>query len=182
MGGPTMIRLLLLLALSASLCVAQIPVRRFTGQPVSLNVKNLDLHDFIRLVHEFSKLNIVVDPAVRGTVTLAITDVPWDQALDIVLRNNGLTSDLQGSVLRVMTRQTALREQEMLRELADARALAVPRRTIVRKLSYARATETAAVLRKFLSPRGEITADERTNTLIITDVPSALDRLSGMIR
>ncbi len=173
-------RILILLCLVTSAASAQQQQpRRFTGEPVSLNLKDLDVRDFFRLIHEFSKLNIVVDPAVRGTVTLAITDVPWDQALDVVLRNNGLTSELQGSVLRVMTRETARREQEMLRELAQARALAVPRRTMVRKLSYARATDAAAILRKFLSPRGEIAADERTNTLIITDIPSALDRLSG---
>ncbi|MDA2914900.1 secretin and TonB N-terminal domain-containing protein, partial [Acidobacteriia bacterium AH_259_A11_L15] len=78
----------------------------YTGARISLNLKQADLLDFFHLIHEISGLNIVVDPNVSGSVTLVLIDVPWDQALDIVLRNNGLSSTLEGNVLRITTRQT----------------------------------------------------------------------------
>jgi len=165
--------------LVAAALAAQEPPQRYTGQPVSLNLKDVDLHDFFRLIHEISGLNIVVDPAVRGTLTLVLIDVPWDQALDVVLKNHGLERELEGNVLRVMTRATAKQEQEVRRELAEAVQAAVPLRTVMYTLSYARAADAAQILRRFLSPRGEIAVDERTNTLIITDVPTVLDQILG---
>ena len=63
---------------------------KYTGEPISVNLKDVDLKDFFRLIHEISGLNVVLDPSVHGTVTLVLDEVPWDQALDIVLRNNGL--------------------------------------------------------------------------------------------
>lgn len=144
--------------------------RRFTGEPISINVKDLDLRDFMRLVHEISGLNIVVEPSVRGTVTLALVNVPWDQVLDVVLRNNALVAELDGTVLRVITRAAARREHEEKAALEEARRLAGPLRTTILRLSYARANEMAPIVRKFLSPRGEVLVDERTNSLIITDI------------
>lgn len=167
--------LLVTVLLVAAALAAQEPPPRYTGQPVSLDLKDVDLHDFFRLIHEISGLNIVVDPAVRGTLTLVLIDVPWDQVLDIVLKNHSLVSELERNVLRVMTRGTAKREQENRRELTQTVQAAVPLRTVMYTLSYARATEAAQILRRFLSPRGEIAVDERTNTLIITDVPTVLD-------
>ena len=171
--------LLVSLLLVMAALAAQEPPPRYAGQPVSLDLKDVDLHDFFRLIHEISGLNIVVDPAVRGTLTLVLIDVPWDQALDIVLKNHGLVSELEGNVLRVMTRDTARREQEVRRELAEAFQAAVPLRTAMYTLSYAHAADAAQILRRFLSPRGEIAVDERTNTLIITDVPTVLDQILG---
>ena len=159
---------------------AQEPPPRYTGEPISLNLKDIELSDFFRLIHEISGLNIVVDPAVRGSLTLVLLDVPWDQALDIVLRNHGLLSELEGNVLRgVLTRETAQKEQEARRDLARATQEAVLLETITYTLSYARAADAAPILRRFLSPRGEIAVDERTNTLILTDVPAVLDQLLG---
>lgn len=158
---------------------AQEPARRYRGEPVSLNLKDVDLADFFRLIHEISGLNIVVDPAVRGTLTVALIAVPWDQALDVVLKNHGLLSELEGNVLRVLSRETAQKEQEARRELARAIQEAVPLRTVTYTLSYARAADAAAILRRFLSPRGEIALDERTNTIIITDTPALLEQLLG---
>ena len=64
-----------------------------------MNLKDVDLKDFFRLIHEISGLNVVLDPSVQGNVTLVLDEVPWDQALDIVLRNNGLTKEIDGNVL-----------------------------------------------------------------------------------
>lgn len=171
--------LVLAVWVSAAGLSAQEPPTRYTGERISLNLKEVDLLDFFRLIHEISGLNIVVHPEVRGTLTLALVDVPWDQALDIVLKNHGLVSELEGNILRVMTRETAKKEMEAEKELVQAAQQAVPRHTVSYTLSYARAPEAAEILRRFLSPRGEIAVDERTNSLIITDVPAALEQIIG---
>lgn len=158
---------------------AEEPPHRYTGEPVSLNLKDVDLHDFFRLIHEISGLNIVVGPDVRGSLTLVLVGVPWDQALDLVLKNHGLASELEGNVLRIVSRETLKRELESQRELAKAAAAAVPLETVTCQLSYAKAAEAAAILKRFLSPRGNIAVDARTNTVIITDVPTVLRRLTG---
>jgi type IV pilus assembly protein PilQ len=155
---------------------------QFTGEPISVNLKDVDLKDFFRLIHEISGLNIVVDPNVSGSVTMVLLDVPWDQALDIVLKNNGLGSTLEGNVLRIATLATLKREQEEQRELAQARAEAVPPVTVTRQLSYAKADALEATLRRFLSSRGEIIRDDRTNTLIIRDIPQVIPELDNLIQ
>ncbi|HTA86138.1 MAG TPA: AMIN domain-containing protein, partial [Silvibacterium sp.] len=72
---------------------------KYTGEPISVNLKDVDLKDFFRLIHEISGLNVVLDPNVHGTLTVVLDDVPWDQALDIVLKNNDLARELEGNVL-----------------------------------------------------------------------------------
>jgi len=159
--------------------LAQQTSSRYTGEPISLNLKDVDLLDFFRLIHEVSGLNVVIDPAVRGTVTLVMSDVPWDQAFSVVVKNNGLVSELEGNVLRVMTRETARRELEAQKQLAQAMQAAVPLQTRIYRLSYGHAGDVAQILKRFLSPRGEIAIDARTNALIITDVPSVVERILG---
>jgi len=155
---------------------------KYAGEPISVNLKDVDLKDFFRLIHEISGLNVVLDPNVRGTLTIVLDDVPWDQALDIVLRNNSLDKQLEGNVLRLATRDTLKKEAETRRDLAKAEAEAVDQVTTTRVLSYAKATALRDTLKRFLSSRGEILADERSNTLIIRDIPSVLPALDNLIR
>lgn len=155
---------------------------RYTGEPISVNLKNVDLQDFFRLIHEISGLNVVVDPNVKGSLTIVLDNVPWDQALDIVLRNNDLEKQLDGNVLRIATRSTVKKEAEDQRDLAKAQAEAADVVTTTRVLSYAKAADLANMLKKFLTPRGEILADDRSNTLIISDVPSVFPVLDNLIR
>lgn len=155
---------------------------KYTGEPISVNLKNVDLQDFFRLIHEISGLNVVVGSDVKGTLTIVLNDVPWDQALDIVLKDNGLAKQLQGNVLRIVTQATLRKEAEESRDLAQAQAQAVPVVTTTRVLSYAKATTLAKTLKKFLSPRGDIIADDRSNTLIIRDIPSTLPVIDNLIR
>jgi type IV pilus assembly protein PilQ len=126
-------------------------------------------------------LNIVLDPSVKGTVTLVLDDVPWDQALDIVLKNNSLDRELQGNVLRIAATDTLRREAVDRRAQAEAVALAVDRETITRSLSYAKAREVVPTIKKFLTARGDVISDERTNSLIISDIPSVLPSLDRLI-
>jgi type IV pilus assembly protein PilQ len=155
---------------------------KYTGEPISVNLKDVDLRDFFRLIHEISGLNVVVDPNVKGSLTIVLDDVPWDQALDIVLQNNDLDKQLEGNVLRIATKATVQKEAEESRDLAKAQAEAVPVVTTTRVLSYAKATTLADTLKKFLSPRGDILADDRSNTLIIRDIPSTLPVIDNLIR
>ncbi|HEX2712464.1 MAG TPA: AMIN domain-containing protein, partial [Candidatus Acidoferrales bacterium] len=138
---------------------AQQPTGKYSGEPISVNLKDVDLKDFFRLIHEISGLNVVVDPAVKGSLTLVLDDVPWDQALDIVLRNNGLDKQLDGNVLRLATKDTLKKEAEGRRDLAKAEAEAVDQVTATRVLSYAKATALRDTLKRFLSSRGDILAD-----------------------
>jgi len=155
---------------------------KYSGEPISLNLKDVDLKDFFRLIHEISGLNVVVDPNVKGTLTIVLDDVPWDQALDIVLKNNNLDKQLEGNVLRIATRDTLKKEAETVRDLAKAQAEAVDVETRTRVLSYAKATAVRDTLKRFLSSRGEIIADERLNTLIIRDIPSVFPDVDNLIR
>jgi type IV pilus secretin PilQ/predicted competence protein len=161
---------------------ASAPVGKYSGEPISVNLKDVDLRDFFRLIHEISGLNVVVDPGVKGNLTIVLDDVPWDQALDIVLKNNDLDKQLDGNVLRLATKETLRKEAEENRDLAKAQAEAADVVTTTRVLSYAKSTDMATTLKKFLSSRGDIIADDRSNTLIIRDIPSTLPVMDNLIR
>jgi len=155
---------------------------KYTGEPISVNLKDVDLRDFFRLIHEISGLNVVLDPAVKGSLTIVLDEVPWDQALDIVLQNNGLDKQLNGNVLRIATRDTMKKEAEGLRDLEKARNDATTPVTVTRVLSYAKATSLTGTLKKFLSPKGDILADDRSNQLIIRDIPITIPIVDNLIR
>jgi type IV pilus assembly protein PilQ len=155
---------------------------KYTGEPISVNLKEVDLRDFFRLIHEISGLNVVLDPAVKGSLTIVLDEVPWDQALDIVLQNNGLDKQLNGNVLRIATRDTLKREAETQRDLEKAQAEAVAPVTVTRILNYAKAASMATTLKKFLSARGDILFDDRSNQLIIRDIPSVIPVLDNLMR
>ena len=154
---------------------------KYTGEPISVNLKDVDLKDFFRLIHEISGLNIVLDPNVKGTLTLVLDDVPWDQALDLVLANNGLDRKLQGNVLRIATVQTMREEAEAQRAKNEAEALSVPKVTVTHFLSYARASDVVPTVKRFLSQRGDVIADNRTNAVIIQDIPSVIPEVQRLL-
>lgn len=161
----------------------------YTGEPISLNLKEVDLKDFFRLVHEISGLNIIIDPNVNGSVTLVLDSVPWDQALDIVLKDNELGKVLEGNVLRIARMSTLTAEQEELSKLALARINAAPLVTVFRPVNYAKAAEIAQLLTKWaggggggaMSKRGTVLVDTRNNTLVISDVQSQIPIIENVI-
>ncbi|HST09194.1 MAG TPA: type IV pilus secretin PilQ [Terriglobales bacterium] len=153
---------------------------KYTGEPISVNLKDVDLKDFFRLIHEISGLNVVLDPNVHGSLTIVLDDVPWDQALDIVLKNNDLARELEGNVLRIATVDTLKKEADARRAQQESEALAVEKVTVTRFLSYAHSKDVVPTIKKFLSQRGDVISDDRTNAVIISDIPNvipALDRL-----
>ncbi|HWC16598.1 MAG TPA: type IV pilus secretin PilQ [Terriglobales bacterium] len=155
---------------------------RYTGEPISVNLKDVDLKDFFRLIHEISGLNVVLDPGVTGTLTIVLDDVPWDQALAIVLQNNSLQCQLSGNVLRIALPDTLRKEAEAVRATQEAQALAVDRVTVTRYLSYATAKNVVPTLKAFLSKRGDIIADDRTNSVIIQDIPTVIPGIDRLIK
>jgi len=166
----------------AQMSTAPAAAGKYTGEPISVNLKDVDLRDFFRLIHEISGLNVVLDPAVKGTLTIVLDEVPWDQALDIVLQNNGLDKQLNGNVLRIATRATLKTEAETQRDLEKAQAEATAPVTVTRVLSYAKASTIAPILKKFLSARGDILFDDRSNQLIIRDIPSVIPTIDNLWR
>jgi type IV pilus assembly protein PilQ len=160
---------------------APAPRAKYTGEPISVNLKDVDLKDFFRLIHEISGLNVVLDPNVRGTLTIVLDDVPWDQALDIVLKNNGLDRQLEGNVLRIATVETLRKEADARRAQLEAQALAVEKVTVTRFLSYAHAKDVVPTVKKFLSQRGDVVSDDRTNALIIDDIPGTIPRIDELL-
>jgi type IV pilus assembly protein PilQ len=161
--------------------VTPISAAKYTGEPISVNLKDVDLKDFFRLIHEISGLNVVLDPNVKGALTIVLDDVPWDQALDIVLKNNDLARQLDGNVLRIATVETLRHEAESRRAEQEAEALAVDKQTVTRFLSYAHSKDVLMTVKKFLSQRGDAVADERTNAVIISDIPAVMPNIDRLL-
>jgi len=159
----------------------------YTGEPISLNLKDVDLKDFFRLIHEISGLNIIVDPNVSGSVTVVLDSIPWDQALDVVLKDNRLGKVLEGNVLRIAKVETLTAEQEGATKLAEARINASPLVTLFQQINYAKASDIAALLKTWsggaaLTRRGTVLVDLRDNTVVVSDVPSQIPIIQSIIQ
>jgi type IV pilus assembly protein PilQ len=152
---------------------------RFTGHNVTLDFQGADLRAVLRTFAEISGLNIVIDPTINGTVDVSLREVPWDQALDIILRANKLGYSVDGTIVRIVPNAVLAQENEEKRKLADAEATAGVLRTVTVPLSYAKAAELVPIVtRSALSARGDVQIDARTNTLIIRDLS---DRLTSAV-
>jgi type IV pilus secretin PilQ/predicted competence protein len=155
---------------------------KFTGHPISLDFQGADLRAVLRTFAEISGLNIVIDPTIQGSVDVALRDVPWDQALDIILRANKLGYMVDGTIVRIAPLSVLADEEAQRRKLTEEQALAGELRVLTRSLSYAKAEEVAPLLtRTVLSQRGQIQTDTRTNTIIINDLPERLTQATDLI-
>ena len=154
---------------------------QFTGEPISLDLKDADIKDVFRTISQFTGLNIVIDPEVRGTVTVQLENVPWDQALDLILKQNGLGYVLENNIMRIATTSKLQSEELDRARLSEARQASEPTRTVIKKLSYARALEITPTLKSIMSRRGDIVVDARTNTLIIREIPTFLPAVLQLI-
>ena len=156
--------------------------RQFTGHSISLDFQGADLRAVLRTFAEISGLNIVIDPAVTGTVDVALRDVPWDQALDIILAANKLGYLIDGTIVRIAPLGVLADEQAQRRKVAEEQALAGQLEVLTKTLSYAKAEDLQALLTKSaLSLRGTVQVDTRTNTLILTDLRDRLTLASELI-
>ena len=161
--------------------------RQYTGDPISLDLDGVDLRAVLRTFASVSGLNMVIDPDVQGTVDIVLTDVPWDQALDVILRGNQLDYSVDGTIVRVSRIATLEGEnrakQSAAQALAERQAQAGGLSFETFPLSYAKAVDMVPLLKGSLrlSKHGQVQFDARTNTLIIADLPDQFPAIRELL-
>ena len=156
---------------------------RYTGRRIQdLDVRELDIRDFLRFLAEAAGVNIVVDNDVDGSVTLRLRDVPWDEALDVVLRSNGLAMVRRGHVIRIAKQETLDAELKAVLERREQLFVPPPLETRLIPVSYATAGELSPRAEELISDRGSVSVDGRTNVIIATDERSVLDQIEELVR
>jgi type IV pilus assembly protein PilQ len=156
--------------------------KQYTGEPITLNLKDADIKDTLQRFSELTQLNIVLDPDVRGTVTVSLQDIPWDQALELILKINQLGYVLEGNIMRIASTTKLTQEENSRLQFLQAQDKNRPLRTVLQKISYANANEMAATARKVMSARGDIFIDARSNTLVIKELPDYLPTVLDLIK
>ena len=154
----------------------------YTGRLISLDLQETDIDNALRIIAEVSNLNIIASDDVAGKVTLRLVDVPWDQALDVILKTNGLDQVTEGNVIRIAPVDKLRQEREALREAQKAAENLEDLRISYARISYARATELKEQVESVLSERGSIAVDERTNQLIIKDIAKGQESATALVK
>ena len=163
----------------------------YTGEKLSLNFQDIEVRSVLQLIADFTSLNVVVSDSVGGSVTLRLKDVPWDQALDIILNSKGLDKRQKGNVLYIApATEISAREQAALQAEKQNRDLA-PLRTEIFNLNYADAGQMASLLKStkgsgqgnsLLTNRGSVTIDSRTNNLLVNESDDKLEEIRSLIQ
>jgi type IV pilus assembly protein PilQ len=153
----------------------------FTGEKISLDFQDADINDILRLIAEVGKVNIIAGGDVQGKITTRMTDVPWDQALDVILKINGLAQERSGNIIRVAPLEKFTNERQERLKAMVTEVQAEPLVTRIVPANYAAAKDLRPNLEKLLSRRGSIIIDARTNTMIITDTQGSLDAVLALI-
>ncbi|MBE9607890.1 type IV pilus secretin PilQ [Chitinilyticum piscinae] len=159
--------------------------KNYKGEKLSLNFQNVEIRTVLQVIAEFTGMNVITSDTVNGALTLRLKDVPWDQALDIILQAKGLDMRKSGNVLWIAPRdELAAKEKQELETKKQISELE-PTRTEYFRLKYHRAEAFEKILKddkqKLLSPRGSAVIDERTNTLIIQDIPTKLEQIRDVV-
>jgi type IV pilus assembly protein PilQ len=155
---------------------------RFTGRRIDLDLKDADVHNILRLLADVGRVNIVTADDVSGNITIRMRNVPWDQALDVVLQSKGLGMIRQGNLIRVAPLAQLQKERELRLAQQRAEFELTPTETRLIPVNYATASELQARAKDLLSPRGSLAVDERTNTLIARDVTGVLNHIEELVR
>ena len=153
----------------------------YTGDRMTFNFHDSELKDVINFISKMANRNIVMDPSITGRINSRLTDVPWDQALELFLKINGLGYVEEGSIIRVGRIEQLSREAAEQRKLREAQQQEGELTVVTRTMSYSKVTEVATLLKNQLSERGEILVDQRTNTMVISDVRSRIDKIDKLI-
>ncbi|WP_196799338.1 MULTISPECIES: type IV pilus secretin PilQ [unclassified Thioalkalivibrio] len=158
----------------------------FEGERLSLNFQDIEVRSVLQLLADFTDLNIVVSDTVGGNITLRLNNVPWDQALDIILRARGLDKRMDGNVLYVAPSQEIAARERMEMEAERDRQELEPLRTEFVQINFAQAEQIASLIRsdegaQFLSERGNVTIDSRTNTLLVQDTQSRIEDVRRLV-
>jgi type IV pilus assembly protein PilQ len=156
--------------------------KEYEGRRISLDFKDVPVADVLRLIAEVSDLNLIAGDEVDGNVTIRLVDVPWDQALDVILLTKGLGFVRVGNVLRIAPADILKAEEELrLQERRNKETL----EDLVVKLqpvNYAKVADMRELVKRLLTPRGTVNMDKRTNTLILKDIPSVIDEATALIK
>ncbi|MEE2775841.1 MAG: type IV pilus secretin PilQ [Acidobacteriota bacterium] len=161
--------------------------KQYFGDPISMSLKDAEITEVLRSLARISGLNVVIQPGVSGPLTLELDAVPWDQALEQILKINRLGMELDGNILRIAPVDQLATEAEEQQRLQNAKSLSIPLTTVMRRISYASAGEVATILQSggraggILSQRGSVIVDARTNTLIIQELPAFMDQVIQII-
>ncbi|MBS1107844.1 MAG: type pilus secretin PilQ [Deltaproteobacteria bacterium] len=156
--------------------------KEYAGRRISLDFKDVDIRDVLRLIADVSDLNIIAGDEVAGNVTIRLVDVPWDQALDVILLTKGLGFVRVGNVLRIAPGDTLKSEDEA--RLQERRAKEKLEDLVVKlqPVNYANVKEVQKLVKRLLTPRGTVDVDERTNTVIIKDIASVIDEATALTK
>ncbi len=167
----------------------------YNGQKLSLNFQNIEIRALLQVIADFTNFNVVTSDSVTGNVTLRLQDVPWDQALDIILQSKGLGLRKNGNVLWIAPKDEILAKEKLEREANAALETLEPLRTQSFQLNYAKALDVqrglmgvgavpvpgGAAAARIVSPRGSVIAEARTNQIFVTDIGSKLEQIQELI-
>lgn len=166
----------------------------YGGEKLSLNFQSIDVRSLLQVIADFTNFNVITSDSVTGTVTLRLQDVPWDQALDIILQSKGLGMRKTGNVLWIAPKDEINAKEKLDLESIAALQNLEPLRTQSFQMNYTKAAEVAAQLTatgggtgaaasssRLLSPRGSVISESRTNQLFVTDIPSKLEQVQQLI-
>ncbi len=156
--------------------------RRYGGRRIDLDFKDADIHNILRLLAEVGGVNVVTSDDVSGSVTIRMRNVPWDQALDVILQAKGLGMVRRGNLIRVAPLEALEKEREAAIARQKQRQQLAPLETRLVPVSYATATSLQPRVAELLSERGSVSVDERTNVLIVRDILENLDDVEELVR
>ncbi|MGB8930070.1 MAG: type IV pilus secretin PilQ, partial [Anaeromyxobacteraceae bacterium] len=154
----------------------------YTGRRITLDFHDIEVRNLLRLIADVSKRNIIVADDVTGKVTVSLRNVPWDQALDLILKTKGLDKEEMGNVIRIARYEDIAKEQEARAKAAEARKPLIPLKVRLIPVNFARAGDISGRVKDVLSDRGSVSTDERTNVLIVKDIQENLSKAEGLVR
>jgi type IV pilus assembly protein PilQ len=149
---------------------------------ISLDFKDADVRNFLKLIAEVSELSMIIGDEVKGRMTIKLVDVSWDEALEVILQSQSLGMVRNGNVIRIGSLEKLRKEEETQLALKRAKEKVGDLRTELVRLNYANAKSMIPVVKMFLSERGSVIADERTNTLIIKDTSENIETIKVLFR
>ena len=155
---------------------------RYSGRKISLDLQDADLINVMRLFAEVANLNIILAPEVKGRVTVRMVNIPWDQAMDIILKMNGLGYALEDNILRIASVSALTKEAEEELRSKEAKKKVEDLITRIVPINYTTASSIEGTIKKSLSPRGETVTDARTNTLIVKDLARNIEEIVSLIK
>lgn len=156
--------------------------QKYTGRRIDLDFKDADIHNILRLLSEVGGVNVVTSDDVAGSVTIRMRDVPWDQALDVILQAKGLGAERRGNLIRVAPQEVLEKERELAIARQKQQIELAPLETRLVPVSYATAKDVQPRVQEVMSPRGSVSVDERTNVLIVRDIVDNLDDVEELVR